>query len=84
MGQSQESGPGDNLAQLLASLLGGVAGAGGGVAGGAPSITVTIPGVPAFIQGLSEFIQVGGVFFSSIPIYLQIVYGIFLIIGISR
>ncbi|XP_048057229.1 large proline-rich protein BAG6 isoform X2 [Megalobrama amblycephala] len=59
VGQSQESGPGDNLAQLLGSLLGGVAGAGGGVSGGAPSITVTIPGVPAFIQGLSEFIQSG-------------------------
>lgn len=59
VGQSQEGGPGDNLAQLLGSLLGGVAGAGGGVSGGAPSITVTIPGVPAFIQGLSEFIQSG-------------------------
>uniref|UniRef100_A0A671TDT3 Large proline-rich protein BAG6 n=1 Tax=Sinocyclocheilus anshuiensis TaxID=1608454 RepID=A0A671TDT3_9TELE len=57
MGQSQEGGPGDNLAQLLGSLLGGVAGAGGGVSGGPPSITVTVPGVPAFIQGLSEFIQ---------------------------
>uniref|UniRef100_A0A671TDT8 Large proline-rich protein BAG6 n=1 Tax=Sinocyclocheilus anshuiensis TaxID=1608454 RepID=A0A671TDT8_9TELE len=59
MGQSQEGGPGDNLAQLLGSLLGGVAGAGGGVSGGPPSITVTVPGVPAFIQGLSEFIQSG-------------------------
>uniref|UniRef100_A0A673LW31 Large proline-rich protein BAG6 n=1 Tax=Sinocyclocheilus rhinocerous TaxID=307959 RepID=A0A673LW31_9TELE len=57
MGQSQEGGPGDNLAQLLGSLLGGFAGAGGGVSGGPPSITVTVPGVPAFIQGLSEFIQ---------------------------
>uniref|UniRef100_A0A8C1QF32 Large proline-rich protein BAG6 n=1 Tax=Cyprinus carpio TaxID=7962 RepID=A0A8C1QF32_CYPCA len=57
VGQSQEGGPGDNLAQLLGSLLGGVAGAGGGVSGGPPSITVTVPGVPAFIQGLSEFIQ---------------------------
>uniref|UniRef100_A0A8C1JNV7 Large proline-rich protein BAG6 n=1 Tax=Cyprinus carpio TaxID=7962 RepID=A0A8C1JNV7_CYPCA len=59
VGQSQEGGPGDNLAQLLGSLLGGVAGAGGGVSGGPPSITVTVPGVPAFIQGLSEFIQSG-------------------------
>uniref|UniRef100_A0A673LWD5 Large proline-rich protein BAG6 n=1 Tax=Sinocyclocheilus rhinocerous TaxID=307959 RepID=A0A673LWD5_9TELE len=59
MGQSQEGGPGDNLAQLLGSLLGGFAGAGGGVSGGPPSITVTVPGVPAFIQGLSEFIQSG-------------------------
>ncbi|XP_073677400.1 large proline-rich protein BAG6 isoform X2 [Garra rufa] len=59
IGQSQESGPGDNLAQLLGSLLGGVVGAGGGVSGGPPSITVTVPGVPAFIQGLSEFIQSG-------------------------
>uniref|UniRef100_A0A671LY03 Large proline-rich protein BAG6 n=1 Tax=Sinocyclocheilus anshuiensis TaxID=1608454 RepID=A0A671LY03_9TELE len=57
VGQSQEGGPGDNLAQLLGSLLGGVAGAGGGVSGGPPSITVTVPGVPAFIQGLSGFIQ---------------------------
>ncbi|XP_016345635.1 large proline-rich protein BAG6 isoform X2 [Sinocyclocheilus anshuiensis] len=59
VGQSQEGGPGDNLAQLLGSLLGGVAGAGGGVSGGPPSITVTVPGVPAFIQGLSGFIQSG-------------------------
>ncbi|XP_043073518.1 large proline-rich protein BAG6 isoform X4 [Puntigrus tetrazona] len=59
VGQSQEAGPGDNLAQLLGSLLGGVAGAGSGVSGGPPSITVTVPGVPAFIQGLSEFIQSG-------------------------
>uniref|UniRef100_A0A672R074 Large proline-rich protein BAG6 n=1 Tax=Sinocyclocheilus grahami TaxID=75366 RepID=A0A672R074_SINGR len=59
VGQSQEGGPGDNLAQLLGSLLGGVAGAGGGLSGGPPSITVTVPGVPAFIQGLSGFIQSG-------------------------
>ncbi|XP_050992456.1 large proline-rich protein BAG6 isoform X4 [Labeo rohita] len=59
VGQSHEGGPGDNLAQLLGSLLGGVAGTGGGVSGGPPSITVTVPGVPAFIQGLSEFIQSG-------------------------
>uniref|UniRef100_A0A673KXM4 Large proline-rich protein BAG6 n=1 Tax=Sinocyclocheilus rhinocerous TaxID=307959 RepID=A0A673KXM4_9TELE len=59
VGQSQEGGPGDNLAQLLGSLLGGVAGAGGGVSGGPPSITVTVPGVPAFIHGLSGFIQSG-------------------------
>uniref|UniRef100_A0A672ME35 Large proline-rich protein BAG6 n=1 Tax=Sinocyclocheilus grahami TaxID=75366 RepID=A0A672ME35_SINGR len=64
MGQSQEGGPGDNLAQLLGSLLGGVAGAGGGVSGGPPSITVTVPGVPAFIQGLSEFIPSGQPVFS--------------------
>lgn len=77
MGQSQEGNPGDNLAQLLGSLLGGVAGAGGAMSGGAaPSITVTIPGVPTFIQGLSEFIQVG-IFFCGIPIYRQIVYSIF-------
>lgn len=60
VGQAQEGGPGDNLAQLLSSLLGRVAGAGGVGSGGPPSITVTVPGVPAFIQGLSEFIQVGG------------------------
>ncbi|XP_026112783.1 large proline-rich protein BAG6-like isoform X2 [Carassius auratus] len=59
VGQSHEGGPGDNLAQLLSSLLGGAAGAGGRVSGGPPSITVTVPGVPAFIQGLSEFIQSG-------------------------
>lgn len=59
VGQSQEGGPGDNLAQLLGSLLGGVVGAGGGVSGGPPSITVTVPGVPAFMQGLSTFIQSG-------------------------
>ncbi|XP_059412612.1 large proline-rich protein BAG6 isoform X2 [Carassius carassius] len=64
VGQSHEGGPGDNLAQLLGSLLGGVAGAGGGVSGGPPSITVTVPGVPAFIQGLSEFIQSGQPVFS--------------------
>lgn len=65
VGQAQESGPGDNLAQLLGSLLGGAAGAGGGVSGAAPSITVTVPGVPAFIQGLSEFIQSGQPVFPS-------------------
>uniref|UniRef100_A0A9J7Z3W7 Large proline-rich protein BAG6 n=1 Tax=Cyprinus carpio carpio TaxID=630221 RepID=A0A9J7Z3W7_CYPCA len=59
VGQAQEGGPGDNLAQLLSSLLGRVAGAGGVGSGGPPSITVTVPGVPAFIQGLSEFIQSG-------------------------
>lgn len=61
MGQSQEGGLGDNLTQLLGSLLGGVAGTGGGAGsgGGAPSVTVTVPGVPAFIQGLTEFIQSG-------------------------
>uniref|UniRef100_A0A8C1KA75 Large proline-rich protein BAG6 n=1 Tax=Cyprinus carpio TaxID=7962 RepID=A0A8C1KA75_CYPCA len=59
VGQAQEGGPGDNLAQLLSSLLGRVAGAGGGGSGGPPSITVTVPGVPAFMQGLSEFIQSG-------------------------
>ncbi|XP_042632743.1 large proline-rich protein BAG6-like isoform X4 [Cyprinus carpio] len=59
VGQAQEGGPGDNLAQLLSSLLGRVAGAGGVGSGGPPSITVTVPGVPAFIQGLSEFIQYG-------------------------
>ncbi|TRY66665.1 hypothetical protein DNTS_007999 [Danionella cerebrum] len=58
MGQAQEGSPGDNLAQMLGSLLGGTAG-GGGVSGAPPSITVTVPGVPAFIQGLSEFIQSG-------------------------
>ncbi|XP_052440852.1 large proline-rich protein BAG6 isoform X1 [Carassius gibelio] len=61
VGQSHEGVPGDNLAQLLGSLLGG---AGGGVSGAPPSITVTVPGVPAFIQGLSEFIQSGQPVFS--------------------
>ncbi|KAJ8367673.1 hypothetical protein AAFF_G00313730 [Aldrovandia affinis] len=44
--------PEGNLAQLLGSLLGGVAGV-------TPSITVTMPGVPAFIQGVSDFMQAG-------------------------
>lgn len=57
-GQPQEGPPMEgNLAQLLGSLLGGVAAAGATGPGASPSITVTVPGVPAFLQGMSEFMQ---------------------------
>ncbi|KAM9340424.1 large proline-rich protein BAG6 [Symphorus nematophorus] len=57
VGQPAEGGPEGNLAQLLGSLLGGVAGTGGPGSGPAPSITVTLPGVPGFFQGMSDFTQ---------------------------
>ncbi|XP_035536924.1 large proline-rich protein BAG6-like [Morone saxatilis] len=55
VGQPAEGGPEGNLAQLLGSLLGGVAGPGGPGSVPAPSITVTLPGVPGFFQGMSDF-----------------------------
>ncbi|KAI1902435.1 hypothetical protein AGOR_G00044730 [Albula goreensis] len=63
---SSEATPEGNLAQLLGSLLGGVASGTVG-AGGNPSITVTMPGVPAFIQGVTDFMQAGQPIFAPPP-----------------
>ncbi|XP_008279591.1 large proline-rich protein BAG6-like [Stegastes partitus] len=53
--QPAEGSPEANVAQFLASLLGGAAGPRGPDSGLAPSITVTLPGVPGFFQGPSDF-----------------------------
>ncbi|KAM6958805.1 large proline-rich protein BAG6 [Aplochiton taeniatus] len=57
IGQPPEGVSEGHLAQLLGSLLGGVAGPGAPGSGGAPSITVTVPGAPGLFQGLSDLSQ---------------------------
>lgn len=53
--QPAEGSPEANVAQFLASLLGGAAEPRAPDSGMAPSITVTLPGVPGFFQGMSDF-----------------------------